>query len=340
MKVKTFAVDLANRVFQVHGFDVGGRRVLKRRLKREEFLGFFEQREERCVVVMEACRGAHHWGRQLRALGYEAELIAPQHVKALVVGSKTDANDADAIYEASLRPRIGRVALKSLEQQEVQALHRVRERLIKERTARVNQIRGLLSEVGLVLPARRTALYRALPEVLEEADNGLSPRLRALVGQLWEELGEGDARIARLECELRRELRANEVAQRLDEVPGVGALTATALVASVGGAGQFSSARQFAAWLGLVPKEHSSGERRRLGGITKRGDVYLRKLLIHGARSAVRAAARKQDRHSRWIQALVARRGHNRAVVAVANKSARVLWALLRSGERYRAPAY
>lgn len=340
MKVKTFSVDLAKQVFQVHGFGPGGQRVLRRRLKRSEFLRFFVQRAERCVVVMEACRGAHHWARQLRALGYRAELIAPQHVKALVVGCKTDARDADAIFEASCRPTIGRVAIKRVEQQELQALHRVRERLIKERTARANQLRGLLSEVGLVFPARLSALRRALPEVMEDADNGLSPRLRALVGQLWEEWREGDARIARLEGEIRGELRAHEPAQRLEAVPGVGPLTATAMVASVGDAATFPSARAFAAWLGLVPREHSSGERRRLGAITKRGDGYLRRLLIHGARAAVRTAQRKHDRHSRWIQALVARRGHNRAVVAVAHKNARVLWALLRGGQPYRAPAY
>lgn len=340
MKIKTFAVDLAKEVFQVHGFGPCGQRVLKRRLKRAEFLRFFAQREARGVVVMEACRGAHHWARQLQELGYRAELIAPQHVKALVVGSKTDAHDADAIFEASCRPTIGRVAVKRVAQQELQALHRVRERLIKERTARVNQLRGLLSEVGLVFPGRVSALRRALPEVLEDADNGLSPRLRALVGQLWEELREGDARIARLEGEIRAELRAHEAAQRLDAVPGVGALTATAVVASVGDARSFPRARAFAAWLGLVPREHSSGARRRLGAITKRGNAYLRRLLIHGARAAVRTAQRKSDRHSRWIQALVARRGHNRAVVAVAHKNARVLWALLRYGGQYRAPGY
>jgi len=336
MKVKTFSVDLAKNVFQVHGFDGHGQRVLVRRLKRGQFLRFFELEAEPCTVVMEACRGAHHWARELQARGYQAQLIAPQHVTALVVGDKTDANDADAIYETSLRPKIRRVPVKTVAQQEVQALHRVRERLLKARTGLLNQMRGLLAEVGQVFPLRVASLRRAVPDLLEDGDVALPPGLRRLLAQLWEEGRELDGRLARLEREIKQALAASQSAQRLVAVEGVGALTATATVAAVGDGRQFRSGRQFSAWLGVVPREHSSGERRRLGGITKRGDGYLRKLLIHGARSAVLAARRKDDPRSRWIQALIARRGHNRAVVALANKNARILWALLSKGTEYR----
>lgn len=336
MKVTTFSVDVAKTVFQVHGFDGRGERVLARRVRRAELLRFFRARVERCHVVMEACRSSHHWARELRGLGCAPELIAPQHVKALVVGNKTDANDADAIYEASRRPKVGRVAIKTVEQQEVQALHRVRDRLIKARTALLNQIRGILGEVGLVFGERSTALRRALPEVLEDAEAPLSMRLRGLVAELWAEAHALDTRIEWVERQLAQEFKQSEQAQRLDAIEGVGPLIATAVLATVGTGRQFTSGRQFAAWLGLVPKERSSGERRQLGHITKRGDCYLRKLLVHGARAATLAALRKDDPRSRWVKALVARRGHNRAVVAVANKTARIIWALLVSGERYR----
>ena len=336
MQVTTFAVDLAKRVFQVHGFDGKGHRVVTRRLKRAQFLRFFRERPERCRVVMEAGRSSHHWGRELRSLGYTPVLLPPQHVKPLVVGNKTDGNDADAIYEASLRPKIRPVAVKTVAQQEVQALHRVRTRLVKARTGLMNQVRGLLSEVGLVFPARAGSLRRALPVVLEDADNGLTPRLRALVAELWEEWRGLDTRIRQLDRSLEREASACEATRRLAEVPGVGPMIATAAVASVGNGQPFASARQFSSWLGLVPSEHSSGETRRRGGITKRGDTHLRTLLVHGARAALLAARRKDDPHSRWIRALEERRGHNRAVVALAHKMARILWALLVTGERYR----
>lgn len=335
MQVTTFAVDLAKNRFQVHGFTAQAEKVVVKRLSRAKFLAFFQAREERCTVVMEACAAAHHWARTLNGLGYRVRLLPAQHVSALVVGSKTDSNDADAIFEASQRPKIRPVAVKSQAQQEVLAVHRVRERLIKARTALINQIRGLLGERGEVFDRRVGPLRRALPAWLEQAQGPFA----RLIGELWEEWGELDRRIARQEGRLHETYRSSPGCGLIGEVEGIGELTATAVVATVGDARAFDSGRQFSAWLGLTPREHSSGERRRLQGITKRGDGYVRKLLIHGARAAVLAAHKKRDARSRWIQALVARRGHNVAVVAVANKNARILWALLRTGECYRRPA-
>lgn len=334
MQVTTFAIDLAKKKFQVHGFTALGEKVLAKTLTRGRLLGFFEGQEVRCRVVMEACATAHHWGRVLMELGYQVELLPAQHVAKLVVGNKTDSNDADAIYETAHRPKIRRVAIKSEAQQDVLAVHRVRERLMKARTSLVNQIRGLLGERGVTFSGGLPALRRGLAQWLAEAQGPLVE----LIGELREEWQELDRRIARQQASLRRTHRHSPGCLLIGEVEGIGELTATAMVASVGDARVFRSGRQFAAWLGLTPGEHSSGARRRLLGITKRGDTYLRTLLIHGARAAVLAARKKADARSRWIQALVARRGHNRAVVAVANKNARIIWALLSTGECYRHP--
>jgi transposase len=336
MKVTTYAVDLAKKVFQVHGFDAHGQRVAVKRLRRAGLVRFFHLEAAPCEVVMEACGSAHHWGRELEALGYRVGLIPPQHVKALVVGDKTDANDCDAIYEASRRPKVRWVPVKTVAQQEMLALHGVRARLIKARTALTNQARGFLAEVGQVAPRGAAALRRLIAEHLEEAASALTPGLRQLLAELQEEWDELEGRLVRVERLIRAQHQASEVTRRLAEVPGVGVLTATAVQAKLGAGRQFQRARQASAWVGLVPREESSGERRWLGRITKRGDKYLRALLVHGARSAVLAAHRKDDAHSRWIRGVVARRGHNRAVVAVANKNMRILWAMLAQGTAYR----
>lgn len=338
MDVTTFAVDLAKQVFQVHGFTSHGERVVARRLSRGRFVRYLAERPERGLVVMEACAAAHHWGRELEALGYRVRLIPPQHVAALRMGNKTDGNDADAIYEASRRPKMRFVAVKSEAQQDVLALHRVRERLVGRRTALINQIRGLLGERGHVYGRRRGVLRRAIPELLCR-EGALTPVLAELLGELWAEFCELDRRIGELERRLKRLHRASEPCRRLGAIEGVGELTATAVAAAIVDGSAFGSGRQFAASLGLTPREHSSGTYRQLGGITKRGDGYLRKLFIHGGRAAVQAALRgdKDDARSRWIRALVERCGKNKAAVAVANKNARISWALLRRGECYRA---
>lgn len=333
MHITTFAVDLAKNKFQVHGYDCRGQKVFARTLTRKGFSRFFTHREERSRVVMEACAGAHYWARELIKLGYRAELLPPQHVAALVIGSKNDANDADAIFEAAQRPKIRPVAIKSEAQQDVMALHRVRDRLMKARTALTNEIRGLLGERGVVFPKGAATLRGALPLWLAEQTPGL---LRWQIEQLWEEWQQLEQRIKRQDQQLHQVYRHESACGQIGAVEGIGELTATAVVASIGDGCSFHSARQFAAWLGLVPREHSSGQRHQLLGITKRGEGYLRKLFVHGGRSVVQAAGGKTDARSRWIQALVARRGKNKAAVAVANKNARIVWAMLHTGECYR----
>lgn len=338
MKISVLSIDLAKSVFQVHGFSATGERVLAKRLGRTRFRRWL-QVQDRCEVVMESCGSAHYWGRWLMELGYRVRLIPPQHVRGYVVGNKTDGNDADAIYEASRRRDLRWVPVKTVEQQDALLAHRVRERRQKARVAVLNQIRGLLAERGLVCGQGVAALRRLVDAVLEAGATGevtvyFVQQLAELRGE-WRHLEE---QIKQAEQAIQAHVQASPACGQLMEVPGVGVLTASAAVATVGRARQFRSARQMAACLGVTPREHSSGERRRLGGVTKRGDPYLRTLLIHGARATVKASRGKDDAHSRWIQSLVQRRGFNKAVVAVANKNARIIWALLTSGERYRAP--
>lgn len=340
MKISVFAVDLAKSKFQVHGFDRQGEKRLAKTLKRAEFLRFFQLREERCEVVMEACSASHHWGRQLQGLGYRVKLLPAQHVKPFVVGNKTDANDADAIHEASQRPRIRAVAVKSVEQQDGMLVHAARERLIKARTALINQMRAELAERGIVYDRRPGALRRGLAEFLEHSPEGeITVTFQSWVRESLEQWEHLDQSLRSCETQIRQTYRQTAVCSQLGEVEGIGPITATAAVAQVGNGRQFESSRQFAAWVGLTPKEKSSGQTRHLGGITKRGDGYLRKLLVHGARAALRTAATKTDSRSQWINALVARRGHNKACVALANKNARIIWAMLTTGQCYRRPA-
>lgn len=336
MQVTTFAVDLAKQKFQVHGFTAAGERVVKRTLSRAAFLQFFAQREERCRVVMEACGSSHHWGRELRRLGYSPELLPAQFTKPFVIGNKHDGNDTDAIFEASLRPKIRCVTIKSEEHQAVQSVHRVRQRLIGARTALSNQLRGMLGEYGYAFARGAAMLRRSVHRVLEE--DKLPGLVRELVNDLWLEWCDLNDRIAAQDRRLMRLYRASALCQRLGAVEGIGEKTATAVVAAIPDPHAFRSGRQCSAWIGLTPGEHSSGQVRRLGGITKRGDRYLRTLLIHGGRAAVNAAMHKSDPRSEWIKALVARRGKNKAAVAVANKNARIIWALLSKEEDYRQP--
>lgn len=334
MKVTTFAVDLAKRVFQVHGFTAIGEKVVVKRLRRAEFLPFFAEHGGGCAVAMEACGSAHHWARELRGLGYDVKLIPAQFTAAFVIGNKRDASDADAIFEATRREQIRPVPIRSEEQQAIQALHRVRSRQVRSRTALMNQLRGLLAEFGYVFAGGAGSLSRGVETVVEQ---GQLPWLMAeQLVELREEWRLLDERIRRVDRRLKELCERLEVCQRLCEIDGVGVLTATAIVARVDDAGVFRGSRQFSAWLGLTPREHSSGERRHLGAMTRRGDTYLRTLIMHGARAVVHAARRRSDPRSRWIQELVARRGVHKAIGAVANKNARIIWALLQSGERYQ----
>ena len=336
MKIKRIGVDLAKNVFQLHGVDYTEQVVLRRRLKRENWFKVLLQKiEPGCEIGMEACTGAHHWGRLLEAKGYKVKLIAPQFVKPYVKSNKNDANDAEAICEAMSRPNMRFVQVKSVEQQDIQATHRIRSELIGQRTAKVNQIRGLVSEYGLVAPQQIQALRKAIPQWLENGDNGLTGRFRRILNGLWGDLKVLDDRIGELDREIKSMALNIPVAVRLQTLRGVGPMIATALIAAVGDGQQFANGRQMAASLGLTPRQHSSGNKERLLGISKRGDSYLRSLLVHGARSAVYAARNKEDRLSQWVTGLAARRHTNVAAVALANKTVRMAWALLRNGTEY-----
>jgi transposase len=337
MNITTIGLDLAKNVFQVHGVDVNGKVALRKQLKRNQVLAFFANLPP-CLIGLEACAGAHYWARELLKLGYDARLISPQFVKPYVKGNKNDANDAEAICEAVGRPNMRFVPVKSIEQQDIQMLHRVRSGLVKERTALANRIRGLLGEYGIIIAVGLVKLRQRLPEILEDAENGLTISARQIFADLQEQLIELDKQVSAYGEKIQVLHRSSEVSQRLGEVPGIGPITATALLASLGDGKAFDSARQVAAWLGLVPRQDSSGGKPKLLGISKRGDVYLRTLLIHGARAVVKAASKKDDAQSRWINDLVKRRNANIAAVAVANKNARIVWALLTKSETYNLP--
>jgi transposase len=285
---------------------------------------------------MEACGSAHHWARRLQAQGFTVKLIAPQFVKPYVKSNKNDANDAEAVCEAMSRPSMHFVAVKSVEQQDIQAVHRIRSDLVGQRTAKANQIRGLAGEYGLMAPQQLRQLCKAIPGWLEDADNGLSARFRRLLNGLWEDLKRLDSRVAELNHEIATIAKDEPAAQRLQQLRGVGPITATALVAAVGDARQFANGRQMSAALGLTPKQHSSGGKDRLLGISKRGDSYVRTLLIHGARAVIRTAKHKEDRLSQWVTALAQRSHPNVAAAALVNKTARIAWAMLRKGTDYQ----
>lgn len=339
MKISVYAVDLAKHKFQVHGFDARGERRVAKTLNRSGMVRFFDAQEPDAEVVMEACASAHYWARRLLGLGYRVRLIPAQHVRAYVLGNKTDANDADAIYAVSRRTDIRPVQVKTVAQQDALLVHTTRERLVAARTALINQIRGVLAERGVVFGKRLEVLRRELAVWLETPPAGeVTQLLQQWVRERWEEWDTLATQIAHCEQQMRQWYQATPACTQIGGVEGVGIITATAVVASVGEARQFDSGRQFASWVGLTPKERSSGSMRHLGGITKRGDGYLRKLLVHGARAAVLASRSKRDARSDWINALVARCGHNKAVVALANKNARIIWALLTTGECYRRP--
>ncbi len=336
MKLNRIGIDLAKNVFQLHGVDRHEKAVFKRRLKRDQWLRvLWENTATDCVIGMEACGGAHHWARELQSRGYTVRMIPPQFVKPYVKSNKNDANDAEAICEAMSRPNMRFVAVKSVEQQDVQAIHRIRAEFMTHRTAKANQIRGLVTEYGIVAPQQMTSLRAAIPCWLEDAENGLTIRFRSLLHGLWEDLRRFDERVAELDAEIEVIAKTDPVAQRLQQLRGVGPLIATALVASVGNGQQYAKGRQMAAALGLTPKQHSSGNKERLGGISKRGDVYLRSILIQGARSVIGHAKHKEDRLSRWVTQLAQRRHTNVAAVALANKTVRMAWAMMRNESDY-----
>ena len=333
--IKFVGIDLAKRSFHLYAVDGEGREVLSRKLTRGRLSAVVAQLPA-CTIAMEACGSAHHWARLFRTFGHEVRLIAPQFVKPYVKSNKNDAADAEAICEAAQRPSMRFVAVKTVEQQDIQAIHRMRSLAVQQRTAQINQIRGLLLEYGIEVAQGRAALQRRLPEILEDADNGLSERFRAELHGLAEELRQLNERVTHYDEQIEQIAQGDAQARALMTIPGVGAKGATALLAAVGEEPRLlKNGRGLAAWLGLVPRQHSTGGRDRLLGISKRGDVYLRNLLIHGARAVLRVVAGKEDPTSRWATALKARRHTNVAVVAMANKIARIAYAVMTTGKPY-----
>lgn len=335
MKITTIGFDIAKTVFHLYAVNKMGRFVKKKQLKRKQVLIYMAKLEP-CLIVMEACGGANYWARELIALGHQVKLIAPQYVKPYVKGNKNDYNDAEAIAEAAQRPNMRFVPIKSIEQQDVQNFHRQRERIKKERTALVNQVRGLLAEYGLVINKGVAAVRKKLPEILEDAENGLTTITRELFAELLEELLALDQRFEQCGQRIEALNKENEVCQRLDEILGIGPITASATYAAAGDGKEFVNGRHFSAWIGLVPGQHSTGGKTVLLGISKRGNSYLRTLFIHGARAVLRHSAKKTDRFSLWAQAVLMRRGYNKACVAVANKMARMAWVIMARGETFR----
>jgi transposase len=327
-------IDLAKEIFQIHGNDKYGRCVGKKRLTRKKMPEFLASLPK-CIVAMEACGGSSYWARKSIAAGHEVRLISPQFVKPFVKSNKNDAADAEAIAEAAVRPNMRFVAMKSADQQDLQILHRVRERMVKERTAIGNQIRGFLQEYGLVTAKGILRLRKDLPVMIANDKNELTPMTREMLLDLSGQLRVVDERVGDYDRKILQISRKSEICKRLEKIPGIGPMTSTAVMATVGDPKVFKNGRQFSAFIGLVPKQHSSGGKSVLLGISKRGDVYLRKLLIHGARAVIRYCDTRDDARSRWVQNLVMRCGKNKAAVALANKNARTVWVLMATGHEY-----
>jgi transposase len=337
--IAVLGIDLGKNSCSVAGLDETGRVVLRRRVSRDGLAGLFEKLEP-CTVAMEACCGAHHVGRLAEKRGYRVRLMPPEYVRPYVKAQKSDDRDAEAIAEAATRPTMRFVPLKKEAQLDVQALHRARERLVAERTALINQMRALLLERGVVLPQRWRSLaaWVDAPAAAGEPDH-LSPRIRMLVADMRAEWLELDRHIVAFDDEFAASARQDQTARRLGTVPGIGPINATALVAAVGDASAFGRARDLAAWLGLVPKQATTGGKPKLLGITKRGSRYLRKNLIHGARAVMPRLAVRDTPLGRWLRGLLARVHKNIAVVALANKLARIVWAVLARGGTYETAA-
>lgn len=334
MKITTIGLDLAKSVFHIIGFDEKHHEVSKKMLRRNQVLEYFVQLTP-CLIAMESCASAHYWGRELEKLGHTVKLIPPQFVKPYVKGNKNDYNDARAIAEAATRPGMRFTQLKTVEQQDIQALHRLREQRIKERTALCNQLRALVAEYGIIMNKGVATVRRTIPQLLEAGENGLSDVFRALLAQGYAQLTELETHIDYYNQQIKAHSCRSEPVRRLQTLPGYGPVVASAYASHIGDGKAYKNGREASASIGLVPRQHSSGGKEVLLGISKRGDKYLRSLLIHGARSVVLHAKNKDDALSRWINRLCERRGTNKATVALANKLARMGWALLRNGTEY-----
>lgn len=337
-KVTLLGIDIAKSIFQLHGVDKAGKAVLKKTLRRMELLNFIANFPA-CTIAIESCGGSHYWARQFKKFGHEVKLISPQFVKPFVKTNKNDAADAEAICEAASRPSMRFVPIKGVEQQDIQSIHRIRERLIGERTALVNQIRGLVGEYGVVVAQGVLQIKKRLPEILEDGDNELTPKMREMSAELYEELLVLEARIDLYDKKIDRIFKSNPICRKLSAIEGIGPLSATILLTVLSDPTLFKNGRHFAAFIGLVPKQYSSGGKERLLGISKRGDNYLRSLLIHGARAVLYHSSKKTDGRSAWLKGLRARRGNNRTCVALANKNARIVWSIVANDTVYRKAA-
>jgi transposase len=335
MNIKALGIDIAKNVFELHGVDEHGKVILKKRVYREKLSEFIAQLPV-CLIGMEACGGSNYWARKFKVMGHDVRLMSPQFVKPYVKSNKNDAQDAEAICEAVQRPSMRFVGVKQIEQQDIQSVHRIRERLVKERTAIVNQIRGLLAEYGIVIAQGIQQVRKRLATIIEDAENELSTLGRELFIDLLNQFYSADNKVEEYDSIVERLCKQNETCQRLTQLPGVGSLTATAVVASIGDAKVFKNGREMAAFIGLVPKQHSSGGKERLLGISKRGDRYLRCLMVHGARAVVTRSKSLPVKKASWLKSLIERRGRNRAIVALANKNARVMWAMMTKQEDYK----
>jgi len=336
MHVTTIGLDLAKHVFQVHGVDASGALAVRRRVRRSEMLRFFG-RLERCLIGMEACATAHHWARELRAFGHEVRLIPPRYIKAYVKRNKNDAADAEAICEAVTRPTMRFVPVKSVEQQAVLKLHRSRELLIRQRTMLINALRGHMAEYGIIAAKGPSNAAQLVALLADPADDRLPVAALAALRALARQLNMADEQIAAVHREILAWHQASGASRRLAGVPGIGPVIASAIVATAPDPSAFASGRHFAAWLGLVPKQNATGGRQSLGRISKRGDSYLRRLLINGAQSVLRWA--KKGKSSPWLIGLLERRPRSVVAIALANKMARIVWAMLSRGEDYRKEA-
>jgi transposase len=334
MKVAVLGIDLGKNSCSVVGLDDTGKVIMRRRMHRDSVIKIASGLAP-CVVAMEACCGAHHLGRILRERGHQVRLMSPEYVRPYVKAQKNDDRDAEAIAEAATRPTMRFIELKSAEQLDMQSLHRVRDRLVSERTALLNQLRAILLERGIVIPQGRRKLEDHLRTLLEGQEAILSPRVWSLLNDMQAEWRALDSRIEALTDEFAAQAKTDEAARRLATIPGIGVLNATALVAAVGNAATFARGRDLAAWLGLVPRQMTTGGKPRLMGITKRGNKYLRKLLVHGARAALPSLSASATPLGKWLTSLLERAHKNTVVVALANKLARIVWAVLRRGETY-----
>ena len=335
--IKVLGIDLAKNVFQLHGTNAKGKRVLSKRLSREKFIAFMANLSP-CLIGIEACMGAHYWARAFEKNGHTVKMMSPQFVKPYVMANKNDRNDARGIAEAVTRPNMKFVPIKKIEQQDILLLHRTRELIVKQKTAQSNQIRGLLAEYGIVIP-KGLSHIRKIPEILENNQTKLTEESKTIFMRLHEQFKALDVQLDIYNKELERIVSQDAQCQEILKIEGIGPITASAVVATIGDAKVFKNGRAVSAWLGLTPKQYSSGDKLRLTGISKRGDRYVRTLLIHGARSIVKSCDKKTDKRSLWIKDKKHRCGYNKAAVALANKNARIIWSIMTTGECYRKQA-